>query len=233
MKNLIYCCFNGKGINNTNYVDNKINIRTSFNKENNILKNGLEEGKEEDNDDTSFQTVQSLEEKDPNYHFHQKNKNFLKSKKIKNLKNINENEKEINGKFGYTKFNLYFKKEDSLGSDSVENKNTEKEIPEIKDEKELKKDLKEKQDLLNEMKFNLLDLIIFIKDLETKINEKLRIESEDYLKNQIKSNIFKMSNAFRFLNNIRLILFSGKIINKIIQNEVKNNEKIQYQKLYF
>ena len=204
-------------------------------KENNILKNGLEEGKEEDNDDTSFQTVQSLEEKDQNYHFHQKNKNFLKSQKIKNLKNINENEKEINGKFGYTKFNLYFKKEDSLESGSVENKNTEKEIPEINliDEKELKKDLKEKQDLLNEMKFNLLDLIIFIKDLETKINEKLRIESEDYLKNQIKSNIFKMSNAFRFLNNIRLILFSRKIVNKIIQNEVKNNEKIHISKTVF
>ena len=204
-------------------------------KEKNILKNGLEEGKEEDNDDTSFQTVQSLEEKDQNYHFHQKNKNFLKSQKIKNLKNINENEKEINGKFGYTKFNLYFNKEDSLESGSVENKNTEKEIPEINliDEKELKKDLKEKQDLLNEMKFNLLDLIIFIKDLETKINEKLRIESEDYLKNQIKSNIFKMSNAFRFLNNIRLILFSRKIVNKIIQNEVKNNEKIHISKTVF
>ena len=44
---------------------------------------------------------------------------------------------------------------------------------------------------------------------------------------------FKIIKIFEFLNNIRLIIASRKYINKIIKNEVENNELLRKSKSYF
>jgi len=235
LKNLICYYFKNKGINN------KINNRALFNIEKNIKEIDIEERKEKEKINISLQAGQSLEEKGQAYHFHHKNENFQecpKNKEIKNLKNENKSEKEIYSKFGYTKFNLNYIKEDnspSLEYGPAENEKKEKEIQEINlvDEKVMVDNLKEKNDLLEEMRIYLLDLMIFIMTLETEIDKKISNENHDYLKSQIKSNIIKMLNIFRFFNNIRLILFYRKSVNKIIQNEIKNNSKIHISKTVF
>ena len=59
--------------------------------------------------------------------------------------------------------------------------------------------LKEKNDLLEEMRIYLLDLMIFIMTLETEIDKKINNENHDYLKSQIKSNIIKCEIFLDFL----------------------------------
>ena len=72
-----------------------------------------------------------------------------------------------------------------------------------------------------------------LSNLSMIISDKINSENIYIMNNKIKSNIIKISNIFRFLNNIRLILLSRKYVNKIILNEVQNNPKIKISQSLF
>ena len=91
-------------------------------------------------------------------------------------------------------------------------------------------DLAKLLSILNDVKFTVLNLKIDLSYLATIISDKIISENVNRILNKIKSKIIKISNIFSFLNNIRLILFSRKYINKIIQNEVQNNSNIRISK---
>ena len=80
---------------------------------------------------------------------------------------------------------------------------------------------------LNDIKFILLNLMINISNLVMSIYNKINIENINYMNNKIKSNIIKISNIFKFLNNIRLVLLSRKYVNQIIKKEVESNPCIR------
>ena len=80
---------------------------------------------------------------------------------------------------------------------------------------------------LNDIKFILLNLMINISNLVMNIYNKINIENINYMNNKIKSNIIKISNIFKFLNNIRLVLLSRKYVNQIIKKEVESNPYIR------
>ena len=93
--------------------------------------------------------------------------------------------------------------------------------------------MNKRMNLINQMKEVILNQMIYISTIRLDITEKISSENIKYLKNKIKTNVIKMANIFRFLNNIRLILFSRKIVNKIIQNEVRNNKNLYISQTNF
>ena len=85
--------------------------------------------------------------------------------------------------------------------------------------------------LLN-IKIEILNQIILIKDLEKDINRKIDQESMNMMKSEIKGKVYKLFNIFRYLNNIRLILNSRKYINKLIKIKVETNKNLVKTKQY-
>lgn len=79
----------------------------------------------------------------------------------------------------------------------------------------------------------LINLFAKLSNLVMVISDKINFENVNCMNNKIKSNIIKISNIFRFLNNIRLILLARKYVNKIIINEVNINPKIKISQSSF
>ena len=216
LKSLICYYCNKKKINNINVINNGLNnIKIK-----DIQKNILEEIKKEGKDEISFKSGLSLE----------KNKDKIDLK----IGNKNKSEKNDKLKMDSQVVHIDFEKNNNIFSEYnkivKEIKNKEFKLGNVK---MIEEDLKNKNELLNKMVNILLILVTNIKSLEIEINDKKSNENISYMKNKIKTNIIKMSNIFRFLNNCRLILVSRKYVNKIIQNEVKNNEKMQISKSVF
>lgn len=141
-----------------------------------------------------------------------KNKDEFK-KLLKDIKNNKEEFKEV--------LKELFK-EDIQKLCKEENKNLENKIQKhIQFVKltEISKDLYEQMQLIR-ININEIDKKIS----ENKINE---------MRNEIKSQIIKMMRVFIYLNNIRLIIMSRKYINRIIKNEIENNDKLRISKIRY
>ena len=110
--------------------------------------------------------------------------------------------------------------------------NMKYEIEQIK-LKNQKMEYKIEEGKLKNQKMEYDMVILMIKTLNSDINENINLETFIQMKNEIISNIYKMSYIFRFLNNIRLILISRKYINQIIKYEVDNNKKLKISKTLF
>ena len=131
---------------------------------------------------------------------------------------------------------LEFQKQ-NLISQNID-KDLNKNIDKKNNIEEGKNDINEKMIYKYEIKFNNIEIklqnqMLMIKSMDSDINEKINSEKLIQMKNQIASNIYKMSYIFRFLNNIRLILISRKYINQIIKYEVDNNKKLKISKSLF
>ena len=124
-----------------------------------------------------------------------------------------------NPKFQIQKQYTFEFQKQNINSQNIEKKNNE---------------ILEKMNMKFEIVENKLQIqILMIKALDSELNEKINSEKFIQIKNQITSNIYKMSYIFRFLNNIRLILISRKYINQIIKYEVENNRNLKISKSLF